>query len=106
MDNDRRLRELDTELEHGVLTTDQSCDEGPAHAWALPLLESLLRLEALKADSHEMSDWYIHVLEEVQETYRVKLASAAEHWSPGSAHRAALRMFAIMTKKSPTIEQE
>jgi hypothetical protein len=48
---------------------DATRDETPCYRWSRPLLESLLRFEAVKAESIEMSDWYIALMEKVQEDF-------------------------------------
>lgn len=41
-----------------------------AGPWSLPLLESLLRREMFEAESSEMSDWYMDLMEEVEQEFR------------------------------------
>jgi len=86
---------------------DYLCDDDRralAYPWALPLLESLLRREVVEADSCEMSDWYIDLLEEIEQEYCVTFPAPGGSGTPGEAERTALRVLALLRKGYETIE--
>ena len=91
----KKIREI------SIPMTDHLCDADRmafANPWALPLLESLLRREVFEADSREMSEWYIDLLEEVEQEYRLTFPQPGAKWTAAEAERNALRILALLRK--------
>ena len=69
-----------------------------ARPWALPLLESLLRREMFEAQSSEMSDWYMNLMEEVEQEFKRPFQDFEVGTCDNDAQIAALRIFACLRK--------
>lgn len=90
------------EAEGHILRNDHfDADEKRAFEkpWSLPLLESLLRREVFEAESCEMGDWYLDLMEEIDQEFNRPFRDLESGTGGNAAQVAALRVFCARTRK-------
>lgn len=80
----------------------------PLPAWAMDLLAGLLRREVISAETPEMSEWFITLLEELEQDFSSQkrlLAEGAPDMQDEVAEKAAMQVFAYLSKSFSSLER-
>jgi len=74
--------------------------------WSALLLESLLRKKMLEAETREMVNWYMDLLDQIEQEadFQLDFFSQEEIAADGLTQRAALKALAIIRKTVSRLE--